>query len=347
MTGLERCLATLNGGVPDRMPVIAQDAHMAARLSGVNFIDWAFDPQKRAKMFIEQRDRFDLDGCLIGGDTTVLAEAAGAKVAFSEDACPKWLSGCMDDYDRVGDLEKLDPYKSGRLGVWVETVRLVAEAIGKEYLVVGRGDQGAFVMAAMMRGMQEFLIDCALAKEDEALRAKIHKLLLYCNDCQHVLIGALIKAGAHMTSTGDSLAGPSVCSPDFYFEYCQPYEKRTAKFCAERGAKFSIHICGSAEAILDRWMEVGMDMIEIDHKTQFEPALLAAQKNNCTVLGNLDTTMMLMEDAQDVLNAARNLIAKNPSGRNMILSSGCILSPDTPPANLHALVQAAKETNYL
>jgi hypothetical protein len=58
---------------------------MAARLGGVDFIDWANDPDKRAKAILEQRERFDFDGAILGGETTILAEAAGVAALGDSD----------------------------------------------------------------------------------------------------------------------------------------------------------------------------------------------------------------------------------------------------------------------
>jgi uroporphyrinogen decarboxylase len=328
--------------MPDRLAVIPQDSHMAARLGGVNFIDWANDPDKRAKAILEQRERFDFDGVILCGETTILAEAAGARVAFSKEECPRWEAGCIDDYDQLKDMAVVDPGKDGRLNVWVETARQVVQAIGGEYLVVARADQGAFSMASMLRGMENFMIDIATAESDPDLKGQIHELLSYCNECQLAFIKALKEVGAPVVTTGDSIAGPSVCSPKTYYEYCLPYERQMTQWCGELGVKFSVHICGKAEPILNRWMEAGMDIIEIDHKTNFGVAR-AATRGKCTILGNIDTTKMFLGDYNTIFHATKELIEQNNHEAELIVSSGCMLSQNTPPDNLKALVDATRQ----
>jgi uroporphyrinogen decarboxylase len=335
-------MKTLNHEIPDRLAVIPQDSHMAAKLGGVDFIDWAKNPDKRAKAILEQRERFDFDGVILCGETTILAEAAGAKVTFAKEECPRWQAGCIDDYDQLKDMKVVDARKDGRLNVWVETTRQVVQAIGKEYLVIARADQGAFSMASMLRGMENFMIDLAMAESDPMLQDQIHGLLRYCNECQLAFIKALKDAGAPVVTTGDSIAGPSVCAPKTYYEYCLPYEKQMTQWCKDIGIKFSVHICGKAEAILDRWMEAGMDMIEIDHLTNFETAR-AATKGKCTILGNIDTTKMYLGDYNTVFQATKELIEQNKSSAELIVSSGCMLSQNTPVENLKALVDATKQ----
>jgi uroporphyrinogen decarboxylase len=332
----------LNHEIPDRLPVIPQDSHMTAKLGGVDFIDWAHDPDKRAKAILEQRERFDFDGVILCGETTILAEAAGAKVAFRKEECPRWEAGCVDDYDQVKDMAVVDPKKDGRLNVWVETSRQVVGAIGRDYLVVARADQGAFSMASMLRGMEDFMVDLAMAESDPELKEQIHTLLRYCNECQFAFIKALKETGAPVTTTGDSIAGPSVCSPSIYYEYCLPYEKQMARWCKDLGIQFSVHICGSAEPILVRWMEAGMEMIEIDHKTDFLTAR-AATRGKCTIMGNIDTTKLFLGDYDAVFKATKELIELNKNEGELIVSSGCMISQDTPPDNLRAMVDATKQ----
>ena len=190
----------INHEIPDRVPVIAQDAQVAAYLAGLNCIEYATDADKRASAIIEQRERFDYDGAIIGGDTVCLPEAVGVEVQYSETQGPRWKAGCLENYGNIDKLKLPDPMKDARLPVWVDTVKKVVEKIGNEYLVVGRADQGAFSLASMMRGMEDFFMDIACAASDEKLRRRLHRLLQYCNDCQFEFIKALWPCSREFTT---------------------------------------------------------------------------------------------------------------------------------------------------
>ena len=335
-------MRVINHELPDRVPVIPQDAQIAAYLAGLNFIEFATDADKRASAIIEQRQRFDFDGVIIGGDTVCLAEAVGVKSEHSETECPRWKAGCLENYDNIDKLKLPDPAKDARLPVWVDTVKKVVEKIGNEYLVVGRADQGAFSLASMMRGMEDFFMDVAYAASDENLRQGIHKLLQYCNDCQFEFVKALKAAGAHVVTTGDSIAGPSVCSPAVYEQYCLPYEKQMVERCNEIGIPYSIHICGHTDPIIPKWLEAGAPIWEIDHKTDFSKAR-EMTRNKVTLIGNIDTTDMFTGTPEMVLEAAEKIINICKPQCGLILSSGCLLARNTPVENLQALSDAAKK----
>ncbi len=342
MTSLERCLKTIRHEVPDRVPVIPQDAHVAAHLAGLNHLEYATDVDKRTTAILEQRARFDFDGVIIGGDTVCLAESVGVKVEYSKAASPRWKRGCLKDYSNLDSLQLPNPSKDGRLPVWVETVRNVARTIGNDYLVVARADQGAFSLASMMRGMEEFMMDLAVAASDESLRDGIHTLLQYCNDCQFEFIRALQEAGAHVVTTGDSIAGPSVCSPKIYEEYCLPYEKQMVERCNQINVPYSIHICGSCEPILDQWLTAGAPLWEIDHKTDFAKARQAT-RGKVTLVGNLDTSAVMYSGTPETVHQeAEKIINESKPDGGLILSSGCLLAGNTPVENMQALSDAAR-----
>jgi MtaA/CmuA family methyltransferase len=342
MTGKERCLKTIAQQVPDRVPVIPQDMTVAALLAGYDQIEIARDAKKRATAILQQRERFGFDGVVFCGDTVCLAESVGVEVHYSTDECPRWKAGFLDDeYNGLDSLKLPDPTKDGRLPVWVETTRLVQEKIGDEYLVMARADQGAFSLASMMRGMQDFLMDIALAADDPELDEKILRLLSFCNDAQFEFIKALVEAGAHVVTTGDSISGPSVCSPEIYRKYSLPFEADMVRRCNALGVPYSIHICGFTEPIIPYWLEAGAPIWEIDHKTDFTVAR-AQTRGKTTLFGNLDCTgVMCFGKPELVLEKSREVIEQAKPDPGFILSSGCMLAAITPPDNLAAMVEAA------
>lgn len=339
MNSLERCMAVIHQKIPDRVPVIPQDAHVAATLAGVDHLDFARDPAKIAGAQLACCERFDFDGIIMGGDTVVLAEAVGVKVGYSKEECPRPVAGCLEDFSKIKALRPIDPWRDGRLPVWLEATRLMVEKAGKEKLIIARADQGAFSLASMMRGMQNFLVDML----DEDAKEPIHDLLRYCNDCMFEFIKALKAVGAHVVTTGDSISGPSVVSPEIYREFSFPYECDMARRCKTLGIPFSIHICGRTDPILDTWVQTGAEIFEIDHKTDFDKARRVT-KGKITLLGNLDCSEVMYHGTPKMVeDKAREVIQKCMPESGFILSSGCLLGGETPVRNMQALSEAAKK----
>ncbi len=337
MNSLERCMAVINHQIPDRVPVIPQDHHVAMRYAGYTHGQFHIDPQKMFDAQIRYMDEFDLDGTLIGADTVCLAEAVGCKIDMCEDQCPRHVAGFITSYDQVKDLEVPDPYKAGRMPVWIEATRLIAEKVGKERLVIARADQGAFSLASMMRGIQDFLVDLTDPNNEEG----IHSLLQYCNKVQFRFIEALKEAGAHVVTTGDSISGPAVVSPRIYKKYSNPYEKELSAFCKKLEIPLSIHICGFTDPILSLWVDTGCEIMELDHKTNFELARKASLGRS-TLFGNLDTTLLFSGSYDEVYDAASKLLECIMPEGDFILSSGCLMGQNTPIDSVRAMVDAAK-----
>jgi MtaA/CmuA family methyltransferase len=320
------------------VPVIPQDYHVAMRYAGLNHLNFHTDPVKMAEAHLKFVNDFDLDGVSIGADTVCLAEAVGCKVAYSEEQCPRHLAGCLEDYGGVKSLEVPDPYTAGRMPVWIEATRILSEKIGDSKLVVARADQGAFSLASMMRGMEDFLMDVVAGEDHDG----IVELLKFCNACMLEFIKALQKAGAHVVTTGDSISGPQVVSPDVYMKYSLPYETEMTNACRALGIPFAIHICGRTDPILEAWSGTGCAIMELDHKTDYKLARKVTAGKN-VLLGNLDTSMMYSGTPADVTEAVRSLMEDTMPGGDLILSSGCLLGADTPFENIEAMNEAAKK----
>lgn len=338
MNSLERCMTVLEHKIPDRIPVIPQDHHVAMKQYGLNHGQFHHNPELMRDSQLKYMFDMDLDGTLIGADTACLSEAVGCKVDFEDTQCPRTVSGFIEDYRQVKDLKIPDPYSAGRMPVWVEATRLIAKEVGKTHLVIGRADQGAFSLASMMRGMEDFLIDIACGEEEEG----IHALLRYCNEVMWTFILALKEAGAHVVTSGDSISGPSVVNPKVYMEYSYPYEKELSRRCKEIGVYFSTHICGYTDPILEAWSDTGSDIMELDTKTDFDLARKITVGKN-VLFGNIDTTLLYNGTADEVYESSRNLIECAMPHGDFILSSGCLMGENTPVANVRAMVIAAKE----
>lgn len=339
MNGYERSMAVIRHKIPDRVPVIPQDSHMAAKHAGYDHIEFHTDADKMANAHLQWMEELDLDGTFVGSDTVCLAEAVGVEIAMSADHCPRFVAGFIEDYAQVKDLKVPDPYKSARMPVWIEATRKIVEKTKGKKLIIGRADQGAFSLASMMRGMQEFLTDIVVGEYDE----EIHALLRYCNECMYVFIVALREAGAHVVTTGDSISGPSVVSPAIYEKFSFPYELDMANRCKALGIPFSIHICGKTEPIAEKWVQTKAEIFEVDHNTNFEQ-IRKLTVGTTTLLGNLDTSSVMSSGSPElVIEKSRELFDIVMPKSDFILSSGCLLGETVPIDNIRALVEASKQ----
>ena len=75
MTSLERCLAVLNGEIPDTLPVVPQCFMLAVETAGLRIGDINRNGKLMAKTHVISQEKYGFDGCVIDFDDASIAEA--------------------------------------------------------------------------------------------------------------------------------------------------------------------------------------------------------------------------------------------------------------------------------
>lgn len=339
MSGLERCITVLEGGVADKIPVVPQAFLFSTETAGYKIGRISSDAAKLAKSHVVCQDKFGYDGCVIDVDDATLAEACGAKCIFRDDevVATDEHNPLLSSVKGYKDLELPDPKKSGRLPVWLEaTERLVSE-IGDSVFVMGRADQGPFDLACLLRGTQNFMID--LIMEDPK---DIMGLLEWCKEAHIRFAKAQIDAGAHITSMGDSYAGPNLVSPETYVNFALQPEIDVVNAVQNHGGRYSVHICGNTTKITEDMAKTNADVIEVDWQVDMgEARRLFGEKT--VLMGNIDPSDPLVFGTPEQTDAKAKEIIEITKGKGLFLSSGCAMGANTKPENMQAMVDAAKK----
>ena len=339
MTSLERCMAVLNGEIPDFLPVVPQSFMFAVETAGMKISDVNRCGKKMLEAHIISQDKYGYDGCVIDFDDATIAEAVGAKVIFREDepATVDEERPVLKDLHDVYDMPLPDPMTSGRMNEWLEATSRLKEAIGDHVFIMGRADQGPFSIACLLRGTTQFMMD--LMTEDEKL---INDVLDYCRRISTIFAKAQKDAGAHATSIGDAFAGPNLISPDMYRRFALEPEKILTQEVQEYGIPFSIHICGNTNGIIQDMGTTGAKILEVDWMLDMKEARRIVPKE-ITLMGNIDPSFpLVLGNTTQVDEAVRNLIEAT-KGRRHIISSGCAMGRNTPPENFKAFISAARK----
>jgi MtaA/CmuA family methyltransferase len=339
MNALERCLSVLRGEKPDRVPVVPQGFMYSVGVAGFKMKDVVFDGAKMARSHIICQEKFGYDGCVIDFDDATLAEACGARVIHRDDE-PAIVDERAPVLKRLEDVEELelpDPEKSGRLPVWLEATRVLVEEIGDRVLIMGRADQGPFDLACLLRGSEQFMVD--LMVEDPA---KIHKVLAYCTKAGEIFAKAQKDAGAHVTSIGDSYAGPNLVSPDIYRQFALPYEIPLTRSVQDYGIYYAIHICGDTSTILEDMNKTKADILELDWQVDMGAARKIIDPGT-VIMGNINPSDPLVFGSPEAVDKIARKIIEDTGGTGLFLSSGCAMGKNTPENNIRAMVQAAKK----
>ena len=339
MNSLERVRTVLGGGIPDRVPVCLHNFMLAVREAGARLEDYRIDPQVIARVHLQAVEKYGYDCLLVDTDTTMLAEAMGAKSQCAPDEPGRIVAPAIRSLDDVERLRVIDPHTDGRVPALLEAVRIMAKQVGREIAIRGNADQAAFGLACLVRGIQDFLMELA----EQPDNPRIAQLLEICYQSHLRVHRALIEAGAHFTSMGDSLAGPDVISPRMFDRFARPYEQRLVEDLRADRIFTVIHICGNTSKILDRLAGYGECGFELDYKTDTARAKETVGRQH-VLFGNIDPSGVLAQGTvAQVREATEKLISVWKPGGRFILNAGCAIPPTTPAENIHALMQTVKE----
>ena len=338
MNGLERIMAALRGEQPDKVPIMLHNFMMAAREAGFTQAQYRSDPKNVASAFIRAVEKYGYDGILVDIDTATLAGAVGVPVDYPQDEPARCVRGCLDDLSGISDLPPPEIAKDEHIRIWLEAVRLLVQHFGDEVCIRGNCDQAPFSLASMMRTPQAWMMDLV----DEDNRENVFALLEYCAEATGQFIRLMAETGAHMTSNGDSPAGPEMVSPRMYREFALPYERKMADEAHAAGLPYVLHICGNTTPILDDVVETGADGIELDYKTDTNRAHHALKEQMCFV-GNIDPSGVLARGTvDDVERETAKLLAVFSDTPGFILNAGCAIPPNAPPQNIEAMIRTAR-----
>ena len=340
MNGRERIERVLKGQWPDQRPVMIHNFMMAARQAEMTMAQYRSDPKMIAKAHIQAVEKFELDGVLIDVDVCTSAGALGVPIDLPEDevARAKGTHPLLTSLDAVDDLPEPDLASDQRVQIWVEAVKQVKDYFGDEILVRGNCDQLPFSIANMLRGTENWMMDLITPESGE----NVFKLLEYSTRACAQFVTMMAETGAHMISHGDSPAGPDMISPDMYVKYALPYEKKIVDLSHELGKHYLLHICGNTSAILDKMIETGADVLEIDYKTDVN-LMRSVCGDYITISGNLNPAGVLLNGSpEDVAKEVQALLEVYRDSPRLIACSGCALSPGTPAENIYAFVEAVR-----
>jgi len=340
MTGLQRCQAVLAGKVADRVPVVPQSFLFALECAGTKMSEVIRNPCKMAEALAFGQAQYGYDGCVMDFDTATMAEALGAKVHYRDNQPASVDEDCpvLKDLRDVDSLTLPDPWRDGRLPIWLETTNRLSRKIGDRVFIMGRADQGPFSIACLLRGTQQFMMDLM----DEENAEDIDRLLDFCRKAVARFALAQKEAGAHATSIGDSFAGPNLISPELYRRFAVEPERKLVQEVQDAGIPCSLHICGNANRIIGGMGATGARILEVDWMVDMATAR-ACIPSTTVLMGNLDpSNSLVMGTPGDVDTAARKVI-EAAGGEGLFLSSGCAMGRNTPPENMRALVWAAEK----
>ena len=328
MNSFERMMNRLAGKPVDRPPNMNIVMLFAAKETGNHYGEVIRNGRLLAEGMLRCYERYHLDVLWTISDSVREPGDVGAEVVVPEKGVPYCPVPFIRDAEDFARLKLIQPWEGPAMSDRIESVRVLKEAAKGEAPVVG-WVEGAFAAACNFMDVQPFMM--FMLEEPEAAR----DLLDYCYELELRFALAQVAEGAEIIGIGDAAA--SLIGPALYEEYAFDYEKRMIDAIHAAGAKVKLHVCGNINASMDRMVENGTDILDIDHMVDFARAARLMKGRGC-VCGNFNpVTVALFGTPEDV---RRESLRCANTAENTIVAAGCEIPLATDPANLLAVYEA-------
>jgi len=319
------------------------DVAYAAKLSGVPVGKAFIDEQVHAKVLNHVFEVHDVDGvyvnlCLSSED--IISEEYKDGTYYIKDKCGATWTVDENDIGAVSEreIQSLDDERlytmSPAIFAAVEVYKGIDEKWRNEKAIV-TGVTGAFSHVVFLYGVENTMM--AMVLEPDKLKEVIEARMTFVFDN----IDKLAAAGCKYIWIGEGAASGSLISPDMYKEFVLPFQQRMSEHIRKCGMRSIVHICGDINKSIDAVVTCGADGIDLDHMNDLERIRDIAKGKMC-VKGNFDPVDLQEWSAQKVKEVANEKIALFPENKGLILSTGCLVTRDTPKENIDAFVEACR-----
>jgi len=336
MTGLERTLRFLGGEKTDRLPFHPIIMRWAAKYVGVKYRDFCTDPAKKCMAMIKCADDFDIDWVTVMSDPWAEASAFGIKVTYPEDSLPVDTGGHLEDAISGSLLIKYDPLKNTRCTNRLTEIKEFREKTDNKYFVVG-WVEGPVAEYVDLRGASNASVD--FLTEPEAVEKTMDIIVEAAID----FITLQIRSGAHCIGIGDAFC--SQIGPELYDLLAFKRQKLLVDHIHFLGGLAKLHICGNTESILEKMIETGADIIDIDHLVPSVAPFARLLKENQVFSGKSDPVTIIQEGDRERIMESVISDFRESNGR-CIVSAGCEVTPGTSTENMKIFREAANLQTY-
>ena len=337
MTPKERSEAIAKGKPYDRIRCGPNIGDHAANLIGAKVSELNFSPEKFLLGQIAAKEKYAIEGTVVGPGLGGIAEALGSKLVFPDHGAPYVSEYAIKDFSDLDKIILADPRKSARFPFVLQTAESLIENLGKE-IPVSIGIPGPFTSAGNLRGTGEFLRD--LAKNPEFA----HKTLRLVTDTTVAFIKEATKLDVSIDIDEPTASG-ALISKKMFAEFAFPYLKEVIDAIISSGKNAPLlHICGNTKNIWTLMADTGAGALSLDETIDLEEAKKTVG-DRVILVGNVKPTVtMFSGKPEDVEREAKVCLSKAyDSPKGYILTLGCGLPIDTPPENILALRAAARK----
>jgi uroporphyrinogen decarboxylase len=303
-----------------------------------SFLGLAKNPDFATEVTLQPLARFKLDAAILFSDILTIPDAMGLGLYFAEGEGPKFERPLREEWE-IRNLSAPDP--GAELRYVLDAVSQIRKALNGSLPLIGFSGS-PFTLACYMvegGGSDDFrLIKTMLYQRPDLL----HHILTVNAQAVSDYLNAQIEAGAQAVMIFDTWGGmlSSMAFDEFSLKYLRLVLERVRR--QHHGARVpSIVFTKGGGLWLERIAAAGSDAVGIDWTLDLSEARRRVGEK-VALQGNLDPSVLFASPDIVRQEVARTL-ASFGSGSGHVFNLGHGVSQHTPPAHVHALVEAVHE----
>ncbi len=311
--------------------------YRATRARAGSFMDLCRNTELACEVTLQPLTRFPLDAAILFSDILTIPDAMGLGLEFVAGEGPQFARTVRS----IADADALPLPPAGSLDYVFDAVAMIRRELGGKVPLIGFSGSPWTLATYMIegRGSRDHARSKALAyREPHTIELLLAKLTQAVTD----YLNAQIAAGAQAVMIFDSWGG---ALPHW------AYERYSLKYMREIIAGLTPDPDGQkVPAILfskggGQWLAQmqgsGADGLGLDWTTSLSHARKIVGEN-IALQGNLDPAMLLADPAT-IRQAVRDTLADYGHGHRHIFNLGHGITPDVPPENAAAMIEAVHE----
>ncbi|MBT3271811.1 MAG: hypothetical protein HN368_01555, partial [Spirochaetales bacterium] len=366
----DRLYTAIDGGTPDRVPVVPKIwVDSASKLTGTRISTIIEDPLEALRVIAKAGTLSGVDAVrqfhfpprrtLTEGDGLYEIDNNGEKIGDID--TEGGLTTKLYDSSR---LNVSDPYfmsyhhywhadeppvknlnEADRIAVpdgkffdelgWGKRIRSVSAEYGEQLSFIGDCSSATMAFLVCLRGMNRAMIDLV---DNPQL---VHRIMEKGAEIAVAKGKYHIDQGLRILRLNDSVGNMSVISPEHWNEFVYPHMRDV---CSELHAyaadtRIYCHICGNVLPIACELVQTGLDCIgPLDPLGGVKPGEIRSRvKNSVALMGGVNTLSLLNGTPETIEEEAASCIKEAGAHGGFILGSGCVVPRETSLKNLLAL----------
>ncbi len=341
MTSKERLTALRDGAPIDRIPVMAYAGGYVARLAGLDLKAFFMDIDQSVKVQRIAKALHGYDDDISYGWADWGGWEFGGEIRFPEsyeECAPTTIRNPVAKPSDVNQLKIRDIRNAGMVPNLMAFNRIVT-AEGSHAKI--RAGSVTSVVAGIIG--KERLLRWYI-KEPGAVRVAYEKATRFILELADLILDEF--GGSASASISAPMDSNDLISGDIFRSFAFPWLKKINMHLMERGVNaFKVHICGNHRQNLKHWSELPWPPRTIFSIGEMDINEVAGVFGKAHIIaGNVNTSILATGTYDDVLEESRRAIMQGkdlPGG--FILMPACEMPVNTPPLNVHAMVEAARD----